>query len=201
MQRQNLYKHKTYQYCALTHHLRDALSQLCGHARLIQATREFAFHSRISFAFVHSCCCSFCRFCCCFSCFHYHAGVKRCMENKLLLLFLLALSLCKNRQHTHTHTYEGRMRRLRCQQRCSAMTNSFILPRFADAARTKAPSKDTAKFFLLYTKLDRTHTHTHTCTTHARSTKRVCVGAFNRKIPFILRPKRTSNCVYKQQMF
>lgn len=46
-----VYKNKTYQNGALTHHLRDALSQLCGHARLIQATREFAFHSRISFAF------------------------------------------------------------------------------------------------------------------------------------------------------
>lgn len=46
-----LYKNKTYQNGALTHHLRDALSQLCCHARLIQATREFAFHSRISFAF------------------------------------------------------------------------------------------------------------------------------------------------------
>lgn len=46
-----VYNNKTYQNGALTHHLRDALSQLCGHARLIQATREFAFHSRISFAF------------------------------------------------------------------------------------------------------------------------------------------------------
>lgn len=50
-ERQKLYKNKTYQNGALTHHLRDALSQLCCHARLIQATREFAFHSRISLAF------------------------------------------------------------------------------------------------------------------------------------------------------
>lgn len=94
------------------------------------------------------------------------------MENKLLLfLFLFELSLCLCAKTGTKHTYAGRMRQLRCQQRCSAMTNSFILPRFADAARTKAPSKDTAKFFLLYTKLDRTRTcttHTHAHTQHKR---------------------------------
>lgn len=164
-----VYKNKTYQNGALTHHLRDALSQLCGHARLIQATREFAFHSRISFAFTvvavpivdvdvvvvvlfttmqglndawgTSCC-----YCCCF----------------------LSLCLCAKtgNKRTHTNLQAG------CADcaassaalLCLRMTNSFILPRGC------CPHESTFKghceiLFVIH----KSGPHTHTRTQHART--------------------------------
>lgn len=123
-----------------------------------------------NFLCVHSCCCSYCRCRCCCCSFYNHAGVKRCMGNKLLVLLLLLLSLCVQKPATNARTQTCKQdapTALPAALLCFAWGWLIRLSFHADAARTKAPSKDTAKFFLLYSKVDRTHSHTRT--QHART--------------------------------